>query len=48
LQWWVAMPSELFDWQVMYLDIYLFYVYGTAGPTATETEFNSSEVMAVS
>jgi len=22
------MPSELFDWQVRYLDIYLFYVYG--------------------
>jgi len=21
-------PSELFDWQVRYLDIYLFYVYG--------------------
>ena len=22
------MPSKLFDWQVRYLDIYLFYVYG--------------------
>ena len=22
------MPYELFDWQVEYLDIYLFYVYG--------------------
>ena len=21
-------PSEMFGWQVMYLDIYLFYVYG--------------------
>ena len=27
-QWSVAMPSELFDWQVRYLDIYLFYAYG--------------------
>ena len=26
-QWWVARPSELLDWQVRYLDIYLFYVY---------------------
>jgi len=25
-QWSVAMPSELFDWQVRYLDIYLFCV----------------------
>jgi len=24
----MAMPSKLFDWQVRYLDIYLFYVYG--------------------
>jgi len=27
-QWSVASPSEPFDWQVRYLDIYLFYVYG--------------------
>jgi len=26
-QWSVASPFELFDWQVRYLDIYLFYVY---------------------
>jgi len=26
----VATPSELFDWQVRYLDIYLFYVYDRA------------------
>jgi len=26
-QWSVASPFELFDWQVSYLDIYLFYVY---------------------
>jgi len=25
-QWSVASPFELFDWQVRYLDIYLFYV----------------------
>jgi len=25
-QWRVARPSELLDWQVRYLDIYLFYV----------------------
>jgi len=24
-------PSELFDWQVRYLDTYLFYVYSYAG-----------------
>jgi len=24
----VASPSKKFDWQVRYLDIYLFYVYG--------------------
>ena len=23
----MALPSELFDWPVRYLDIYLFYVY---------------------
>ena len=27
-QWPVASPSEMFGWQVKYLDIYLFYVYG--------------------
>ena len=27
-QWSVASPSELLDWQVRYLDIYIFYVYG--------------------
>jgi len=27
-QWSVATPSELFDWQVSYLDINLLYVYG--------------------
>ena len=26
-KWSVASPSQLFDWQVRYLDIYLFYVY---------------------
>ena len=28
-EWSVAKPSELFDRQVRYLDIYLFYVHGT-------------------
>ena len=27
-EWSVASPSEMFDWQVRYLDIYLFYVVG--------------------
>jgi len=32
-QWSVATPSELFDWQVRYLDIYLFYVYAFSALT---------------
>ena len=27
-QWSVATTSELFDWQVRYLDMYIFHVYG--------------------
>ena len=27
----MATPSELFDWQVRYLDIYLFYVFASRG-----------------
>jgi len=26
-QWSVATPSELFDWQVRYIDIFLFLAY---------------------
>ena len=35
-KWSVASPSQLFDWQVRYLDIYLFYVnvqYNTPPPS---------------
>jgi len=31
-----ATPSELFDWQVRYIDIYLFYVYGLRTGRSTD------------
>jgi len=50
----VATPFELFDWQVRYLDIYLFYVFASRGwganrlPGRSEAADESSNNPAVS
>ena len=50
----MATPFELFDWQVRYLDIYLFYVFASRGwganrlPGRSEAADESSNNPAVS
>ena len=34
----MASPSEVFGWQVRYLDIYIFYVYGTSDAFPARSE----------